>query len=81
MTFPSPLQFTLVVLAGWVNREQTSAIDYLRTENRVLREMVGRRRLPLTDDQRRRLAVKGKQLGRRLLSEVGTIVTPDTILR
>ena len=81
MTLFSPLQFTLVALAGWVNREQTNAIDYLKTENRVLREMVGRRRLPLNDNQRRRLAVKGKQLGRRLLSEVATIVTPDTILR
>ena len=81
MAFLSPLQFTLVALAGWVNREQAKAIDYLKTENRVLREVVGGKRLPLNDDQRRRLAVKGKELGRRLLSEVATIVTPDTILR
>jgi putative transposase len=35
----------------------------------------------LNDDQRRRLAVKGKELGRKLLRELTTIVTPDTILR
>lgn len=50
-------------------------------ENRVLREQLGGRRLRLTRDQRRRLAVKGKVLGRRILSQVAGIVTPDTILR
>jgi putative transposase len=39
------------------------------------------RRLRLTDDQRRRLAVLGERLGRRVLTRVATIVTPDTILR
>ena len=34
----------------------------------------------LTDDQRRRLAAKGKPLGRRILRNIATIVTPDTIL-
>lgn len=81
MTFLTPRQLVLVALSGWVNREQQKAIEYLKTENRVLREMVGRKRLRLNDDQRRRLAVKGRELGRRLLSEVATIVTPDTILR
>ena len=37
-------------------------------------------RLKLTDNQRRRLAVKGKPLGRRLLHDFACIVTPDTIL-
>ncbi len=39
------------------------------------------RRLRLTDEQRRRLAAKGKRLGRQTLNRVATIVTPDTILR
>ena len=56
-------------------------IDYLLEENRVLREERGRRRLRLTDEQRSRLAVKGKALGRRRLLDVAGIVTPDTILR
>jgi putative transposase len=50
-------------------------------ENRVLKEQVKGRRLRLTDDQRRRLAAKGRRLGRRVLRQVATIVTPDTILR
>src|SRR5436189_751891 len=33
-----------------------------------------------TDDQRRRLAAKAKKLGRRMLAEVATIVTPETLL-
>ena len=71
----------LVALAGWVNEQQLAVIEYLKEENRVLREQFGRRRLRFTDDQRRRLAAKGKAIGRRVLRELGTIVTPDTILR
>ena len=41
----------------------------------------GKKRLLLSDDQRRLLAVKGKSLGRMALMELTTIVTPDTILR
>ena len=37
----------------------------------------GKKRLSLTDDQRRLLAVKGKCLGRKVLMELTTIVTPD----
>ena len=40
----------------------------------------GKKRLLLTDDQRRLLAVKGKSLGRKTLMELTTMVTPDTIL-
>jgi putative transposase len=50
-------------------------------ENRVLKEQLKGRRVRLTDDQRRRLAAKGQRLGRRVLKQVATIVTPDTILR
>ena len=46
----------------------------------MLREQLGDRRLRLTDEQRRRLAVKAKGLGRKILSEVATIVTPETLL-
>src|SRR5262245_61427657 len=56
-------------------------IEYLREENRVLCEQLGGRRLRVSDDQRRRLAVKAKGLGRKLLAEVATIVTPATLLR
>jgi transposase InsO family protein len=76
-----PWQLYLTILAGWINRQQQVVIDYLRTENQVLRETHGTKRILLSDDQRRRLAVKGKILGRKLLAEVGTVFTPDTILR
>jgi len=49
-------------------------------ENRVLREQIGRRRLRFTDNQRRRLAAKAKKLGRKVLAQVATIVTPETLL-
>jgi len=75
-----PLQFLLLTFSAWVNRKQALIIDYLREENRVLKEQLGSRNLRLTDNQRRRLAAKGKALGRQLLSQVATIVTPDTIL-
>jgi len=52
-----------------MNQRQLQMIEYLRKENRVLREQLGERRLRLTDDQRRRLA------------ELATIITPETLLR
>jgi len=70
----------MLLFAGWVNRRQQEMIDYLKEENRILREQLGGRRLRLTDDQRRRLAVKGKVLGREVLAELAGIVTPETIL-
>ena len=76
-----PWQLYFLILAVWVNRQQQTVIDYLRTENQVLREKLGKKRILLNDDQRRRLAVKGKFLGRKMLQEIGTIFTPDTILR
>ena len=76
-----PLKLLLITFAGFVNRDQSRLIAYLLEENRVFRELQGKKRLRLTDDQRRRLAAKGKPLGRRLLDKVAGIVTPDTILR
>jgi hypothetical protein len=70
----------LVSIAGWLGQQQRDAIDYLREENRVLREQLGGKRLRLNDGQRRRLAAKAKILGRRILREVATIVTPETFL-
>jgi hypothetical protein len=75
-----PFQFVLIAVAGWMNQQQRQVIDYLQEENRVLRAQLGARRLRLNDDQRRCLAVKAKKLGRRLLAEVATIVTPETLL-
>ena len=77
----APWQLMSVIIAGWMSRHQQQVIDYLKEENRVLREKIGKKRVRLNDDQRRRLAAKGKVLGRSHLAEVCSIVTPDTILR
>ncbi|QDU82486.1 Integrase core domain protein [Polystyrenella longa] len=76
-----PWHLLVFALVSWVNREQQLAIEYLKTENSILRDKLGKKRILLNDNERRRLAVKGKQLGRKLLSELGAIFTPDTILR
>ena len=75
------LQLLMMFLAGWVNRSQQDVIEYLQTENRVLREQLGDGRLLLTDGQRRRLARRAKAIGRKGLFEISTLVTPDTLLR
>src|SRR5258707_15819841 len=75
-----PLRFLLVTLAGWINQQQRDVIDYLQEENRVLREQLGPRRLRFTDDQRIRLAARAKPLGQRVLTEIRSIVTPETLL-
>lgn len=75
-----PFQFLLVAIAGRMNQRQLQVIEYLREENRVLREQLGEHRLRLNDEQRRRLAVRAKCLGRKLLAEVATLVPPDTLL-
>jgi len=77
----SPLNFVILAVSGWLNRYQQRILDYLKEENRILKEQLGGRRPRLTDDQRRRLAVKGQALGRKILSEYASLVTPDTILR
>ena len=79
-TVLDPCRFLLFSVAGWMNQRELQAIDYLKEENRVLREQLGDRRLRLTDDQRRRLAAKAKVLGRKLLQEVATITTQETLL-
>jgi hypothetical protein len=75
-----PFRFLLIAVSGWMNQRQLQAIEYLREENRVLREQLGGGQVRLNDNQRRRLAVKAKALGRKALAEVASIVTPETLL-
>jgi putative transposase len=70
----------LAALVGWLDQRQQDAMAYLIEENRILRGHL-RGRVRLTDEERRRLAVRGHRLGRRRLRDVATIATPDTILR
>ena len=76
-----PCQLLLIILSGWVNRRQQEIIEFQNAQIQALMDKLGRKRILLTDDQRRVLAVKGKALGRKTLMELTTIVTPNTILR
>jgi hypothetical protein len=72
-----PFHLLLMMFAWGVNRHQLDVIDYLQEENRVLKERLGGRRLRFTDAERRRLARKAYALGRKVLDELETLVTPD----
>ena len=69
----------MLMLAGWINRHQQAVIAYQKEEIKVLREMLGRKRLQFTDEQRRRLALKAQGLSRYTLKGLGPLVTPDTL--
>ena len=72
----NPLSFLLICFAGWMNRRQQAVIEYLQEEVRVLQEQLGKRP-HFTEDQRRRLAAKGKPMGRKGLLRFASLVTPD----
>jgi putative transposase len=77
---PHLLRFLVAMAAIWLDRRCERVIAYLVQENRVLRQqLAGRPRF--TDAQRRRLARAAKNVSRKTLRELGTIVTPDTLLR
>ena len=75
-----PWTLFTVAVAGWMSQQQQEVIAYLREENRILREKLGRKRILLSIEQKRRLATKGKVIGRALLAQFGTLFSPDTIL-
>ena len=76
-----PLQYLIASLALWLNRQQQEVIDYLKEENRLLKAKLGDRKIQFTDAERRRLAIRAKAVGRKLLSQLDTLITPDTLLR
>jgi len=61
-----PWTFFAVAVAGWMSQQQQEVIAYLREENKILREKLGRKRILLSIEQKRRLATKGKVIGRSL---------------
>lgn len=74
---PPLLSLFLMVAAGWVNRHQLIVIEFLQTENRLLKERLRGRRIRFTDAERALLARKAKAVGRKALLELDTIVSPD----
>jgi putative transposase len=77
----SAFQMLLLTVTSWLDQREREVLAYLMEENRVLRRQLGGRRLRLTDDDRRKLAARAYRLGRAVLREVATIVTPNTLLR
>jgi len=70
-----PWQLLIIIVSAWMTKFQQELIDYVLTENQVLKEKLGCKRILLNDDQRRRLAVKRTILGRQRLLEIGTLFT------
>jgi hypothetical protein len=63
---PSALTFMLMIFAGWVNRQQLIAIEYLKAENWMLRDRLKGRRLRFTGRERALLR-KARAGGRKAL--------------
>jgi len=78
---PTLLTFLLMVVSGWVHRQQLIVIEYLQAENRLLKERLRDKRIRFNDAERVLLARKAKAVGRKALLKLETIVTPDTLMR
>ena len=76
-----PVHLFVVSCLGWLQSEQHEIIQYLREEYRVLKSSCARRGpdSPTTNGDAWR--GDGAPLGRRLLMQIATIVTADTLLR
>ena len=79
-----PMAMLLMMLAGWINRQQQEVINYLKEENKILKhellKATGKKRIILNDWQRRRLAILAKRVGRKMLFDISCAFSPDTVL-
>ena len=75
-----PWHLFVFIIAGLINRQQQQVIELQNAQIRILMNTLGKKRILLTDGQRRMLAVKGKAFGLKALCELTTVVTPDTPL-
>jgi len=73
-----PLPFFAVAIAGWMDRQQQDVIEFLKEENRILREELFHRRLIVSQSHNRRLATVAIKLGKDLPRQVGTLFSPET---
>jgi transposase InsO family protein len=69
----------LAYITGSVEEALILRIEYLVAENRILRDQI-KGRVQRSDTERRTLAEIGKKLSKQALTEVASIVKPDTIL-
>ena len=75
------LKFLIVCIAGWLNREQQKVIEYLKAENRVLRNKVPGKRLRFSQAERNLLSSRAKGICYSKLKELANAVTPETLTR
>lgn len=75
------LQALIALLACWINKYQEHVIAYIQEENRLLKAQLQGRRLNLTENERRRLAVLTHPIDRHRLKDMATIATVDTLQR
>lgn len=80
-SLPSLLTFLLMIVSGWVHRRQLVVIEFLQTENRLLKERLRGKQIRFTDAERALLARKARAVGRKALLKLDTILTPDTLMR
>jgi putative transposase len=78
---PPLLTFLLMTVSGWVHRRQLMVIEFLKAENRMLKERLRGKRIRFTDAERALLATKAKAVGRKDLLGLDSIVSPDTLMR
>lgn len=62
-SLPQSRQPLLLIPVDWINHQEQDVVEHFRTDDRMLREKLGKKRIRLNDDQRQRLAVKGGILG------------------
>jgi hypothetical protein len=74
------VRFVLLCAGGWINQQQQHLHQLPAPGELSSACSDGKSRLRFNDDERRRLAAKAKLLGRKLLTEVATILTPETLL-
>jgi putative transposase len=69
----------LAFVTGMVDQDLLARLEYLGTENRILKAQL-KGRLKLSDAERATLGEIGHRLGRKVLAEVANVARPDTIL-
>jgi putative transposase len=69
----------LAHITGSIDADLRLRNEYLEAENRILRKQINGR-VQLTDGDHRTLAELGQKLGRKVLEEIATVATPNTIL-
>jgi transposase len=70
----------LASIMGSADEELRLRNAYLAAENRILRNQLRRRRVQLTDAERKTLAEIDQKLGRQVLEKIATVAKSDTIL-